>query len=93
MQTPTTPNLPQQSLFKRAGLNRPGAFGRWYLPVMLTMAVGFGISNVYTSNRPNYYDQVQEEERLHKNQQIMDSYGMKDSVDDLERALEAYDIQ
>lgn len=37
--------------------------------------------------------QMREEERLKRNRQLMDAYGHKDSLEDVERALEAYEVQ
>lgn len=33
---------------------------------------------------------VEEEQRQAKNQQLMDAYGSKDSLDDVQQALDAY---
>jgi hypothetical protein len=46
------------------------------------------------SNSPyRVSSQLAEEERLRKNQQLMDAYGYKDNVEDLQKALEAYEVQ
>ncbi|OJJ81781.1 uncharacterized protein ASPGLDRAFT_37608 [Aspergillus glaucus CBS 516.65] len=74
---------------------RPGPVGRWYLPVMALIGVGFGISNYYSQSAMNarIETQVREEERLQRNKQLMDAYGHKDNLDDVERALKVYEVQ
>jgi len=43
--------------------------------------------------RTDSHFHIAEEERIRKNQQLMDAYGYKDNIDDLQKALEAYEIQ
>ncbi|ODM20242.1 hypothetical protein SI65_03295 [Aspergillus cristatus] len=80
------PNLP-------ASRPRPGPVGRWYLPAMALIGIGFGISNYYSQSATNarIESQIREEERLKRNRQLMDAYGHKDSLEDVERALKAYE--
>ncbi|EYE96788.1 uncharacterized protein EURHEDRAFT_376074 [Aspergillus ruber CBS 135680] len=74
---------------------RPGPIGRWYLPVMALISIGFGVSNYYSPSAMNarIETRIREEERLKRNKQLMDAYGHKDSLQDVERALEAYEVQ
>ena len=59
------------------------------------MITGFGLSNYYL--KPNRHVQIQaqmaEEERLQRNQQLMDAYGDRGSLKDVERALAIYEVQ
>ncbi|KAL3495495.1 hypothetical protein BJX62DRAFT_195286 [Aspergillus germanicus] len=53
---------------------------------------GYGVTS-YISKTQDSSSQLAEAERLRKNQQLMDAYGYKDNVDDLQKALEAYEVQ
>ena len=56
------------------------------------MVTGFGLSNYYL--KPNRHTQIQaqmaEEER---NRELMDAYGDKDDLKDVERALAVIEVQ
>ncbi|RAH84545.1 hypothetical protein BO86DRAFT_396799 [Aspergillus japonicus CBS 114.51] len=84
-----------------ASLKKPS---RWYLPLMAAIALGFGAYNHYTATATsptststkslqNQLYQQQEEERLRKNRALMDAYGDKETLQDIERALVVYDLQ
>ncbi|OJJ96258.1 hypothetical protein ASPACDRAFT_1859509 [Aspergillus aculeatus ATCC 16872] len=86
-----------------ASLKKPS---RWYLPLMAAIALGFGAYNHYTAPAPatttttttkalqnQHLYQQQEEERLRKNRALMDAYGDKETLQDIERALVVYDLQ
>ena len=59
------------------------------------MTTGFGLSNYYL--KPNRHAQIQaqmaEEKRLQRNRELMEAYGDKDDLKDLERALAIYEVQ
>lgn len=59
------------------------------------MATGFGLSNYYL--KPNRHAQIQaqmaEEKRLQRNRELMDAYGDRDDLKDVERALAVYEVQ
>ncbi|KAL4898695.1 hypothetical protein BDV59DRAFT_197574 [Aspergillus ambiguus] len=61
---------------------------------MAMIALGFGISNYYTSTPPKtlVLDPV-EEERLRKNKELMEAYGEKETIEDVERAMALYELQ
>ncbi|RAL11850.1 uncharacterized protein BO97DRAFT_425149 [Aspergillus homomorphus CBS 101889] len=87
----TTPHI------NPASLKKPS---RWYLPVMAAIALGFGAYNHYTaeshtpvSTQQKLLAQQAEEERLRKNRALMDAYGDKETLQDIERALVVYDLQ
>ncbi|GLA01072.1 hypothetical protein AnigIFM60653_010926 [Aspergillus niger] len=83
-----------QPFIKRPALNP--AFkkpSRWYLPLMGVIALGFGVANhLENQARQPQFDR-EEEERLRKNRALMDAYGDKETVQDIERALVVYDLQ
>ncbi|KAL3448455.1 hypothetical protein BJX65DRAFT_274734 [Aspergillus insuetus] len=84
---------PQRTPFRGAASPlRPVRFGRWSVPLLATIAIGYGVTN-YISKAQDSSSQLAEAERLRKNQQLMDAYGYKDNVDDLQKALEAYEVQ
>ncbi|KAL4905258.1 hypothetical protein BDW74DRAFT_20732 [Aspergillus multicolor] len=69
---------------------------RWSIP-LLAIAVGaYGYTRLGAMQADSPYqvtNQLAEEERLRKNAQLMEAYGYKDNVDDLQKALEAYEVQ
>ncbi|BCS17768.1 uncharacterized protein APUU_10596S [Aspergillus puulaauensis] len=67
-------------------------FRRWSIPLLATIAIGYGMTQ-YGTMRTDSHVHIAEEERIRKNQQLMDAYGYKDNIDDLQKALEAYEIQ
>ena len=70
------------------------ARNEWVKEVVL-MKIGFGLSNHYL--KPNRHTQIQaqmaEEKRLQRNRQLVDAYGDKDDLKDVERALAIYEVQ
>ena len=64
------------------------------LPLLATIAIGYGFSqyNAMKTESP-YSDEAAEKERLRKNAQLMEAYGYKDNVDDIQKAMEAYEVQ
>ncbi|KAL2830312.1 hypothetical protein BDW59DRAFT_158641 [Aspergillus cavernicola] len=71
---------------------RPHRFRRWSLPLLAAIAIiGYRVTTQPLKQGARY--QIAEEERLRKNQELMDAYGYKDNVSDLQKALEAYEIQ
>lgn len=56
--------------------------------------IGLGVSNYLDSRRLQRESLlIQEEERLRRNAQLMDAYGDKDSLEDIQRALEHYKVR
>ncbi|KAH8431476.1 hypothetical protein N8T08_011189 [Aspergillus melleus] len=88
---PSTP--PRPAAFNKRPFFIPAKPSKWYLPAMAVIALGFGAANLYT-NQQQRHEQAQEEfERLQRNRQLMDAYGDKDNLHDIERALAVYEIQ
>ncbi|KAE8151695.1 hypothetical protein BDV25DRAFT_152318 [Aspergillus avenaceus] len=85
----TTPT--QRPNFKRPYIP-PRTIGKWYLPTMGIIALGFGVYNYYTTPRPTFND-PEEEDRLRRNKALLDAYGDKETVQDIERAFALYDTQ
>ena len=57
-------------------------------------SLGFAAYNYYTQAKSQYeMAALEEEKRLVRNQQLMDAYGNKDSLHDVEEALSAYEIR
>ena len=56
--------------------------------------VGFGAYNYYTEAKMRRETSVLEEElRLARNQQLMDAYGDKNSLHDIQHALDTYNVK
>ncbi|KAB8243968.1 hypothetical protein F9C07_10939 [Aspergillus flavus] len=93
MDTSTTPSAPQRPHFKRPVYIPPvkGNIGKWYLPTMGMIALGFGVYNYYNAPTPAY--DPEEAERLRRNKALMDAYGDKETLQDIERAFALYEIQ
>ncbi|KAL1986588.1 hypothetical protein VTN96DRAFT_6166 [Rasamsonia emersonii] len=73
------------------GFFKIGRLGRLCLPVAAVIGIGVGISNYLDGQRLQRESfLIQEEERLQRNAQLMDAYGDKDSLEDIQRALEHY---
>lgn len=54
---------------------------------------GFGFSNYLQSTRPaQIQDQLNEEEHVRRNRHLMEAYGGKESLEDVERALGVYEV-
>lgn len=72
-----------------------GPVGRWYLPAMAVVALaGFGVTNYVQAQKERRLAELfAEEERIKRNQQLMDAYGDKSSLKDVEHALEMYEVQ
>ncbi|OJJ47472.1 hypothetical protein ASPZODRAFT_130955 [Penicilliopsis zonata CBS 506.65] len=81
--TPTGPYTNPSPRFKR--------LGRRSLPLLVGVGIVFGLSSYYKYQTQHRLSQVQEEERLRRNQQLMDAYGHKESLQDVEHALDMYD--
>ena len=63
------------------------------IPTQLTRS-GFGIANYLTEAQAQAARyRLQEEERIRQNQKLMEAYGDKDSLHDVQKALEVYEVQ
>lgn len=61
---------------------------------MGVIAMGFGITNYIQTQKQKRLDEIfQEEQRLKRNKELMDAYGDKTSLKDVEHALEMYEVQ
>lgn len=60
------------------------------VPVVAVLGLGYGISTFLEAQRLAQESSLQEQERLRKNAQLMDAYGDKSSLEDMQRALEHY---
>ncbi|KAF4767181.1 hypothetical protein N7455_011338 [Penicillium solitum] len=65
--------------------------GRLLLPLMATIGLGFGAYNYYTAAKSRQEkSMLEEQERMARNQQLMDAYGDKNSLHDVQQALDTY---
>ncbi|KAJ5698955.1 hypothetical protein N7462_000960 [Penicillium macrosclerotiorum] len=65
--------------------------GRWYIPLVAAVGLGFAGYNYYNEAKARReYAMLEEEKRMAQNQQLMDAYGSKDSLHDVQQALDAY---
>ncbi|KAJ5772687.1 hypothetical protein N7520_003216 [Penicillium odoratum] len=65
-------------------------YGR-YLPLVAVIGLGFAGYNYYKGVQVRREQMMREEEkRLAMNQQLMDAYGSKESLEDMQQALDAY---
>ncbi|KAF2126146.1 hypothetical protein P153DRAFT_298123 [Dothidotthia symphoricarpi CBS 119687] len=63
-----------------------GRIAKWYLPSMAAIAIGFGVTNaLHEVNRKAHM--VLELTQEEKNQQLMNLYGERSSLEDMERAF------
>ncbi|OKL56337.1 hypothetical protein UA08_08370 [Talaromyces atroroseus] len=60
------------------------------VPVIAVLGLGYGVTVLREAQKRVQYQSIQEEERLRQNAQLMDAYGDKTSLDDMQRALEHY---
>ncbi|KAJ5519325.1 hypothetical protein LT330_008704 [Penicillium expansum] len=68
--------------------------GRLLLPLMATIGLGFGAYNYYIAAKSRQeLSMLEEQERQARNQQLMDAYGDKNSLHDVQQALDAYNIR
>ncbi|CAG7945595.1 unnamed protein product [Penicillium nalgiovense] len=68
--------------------------GRLLIPLMATVGLGFGAYNYYIEAKSRRERSLlEEQERLARNQQLMDAYGDKNSLHDVQHALDTYNVQ
>ncbi|EKV12354.1 hypothetical protein PDIG_44820 [Penicillium digitatum PHI26] len=66
---------------------------RLLLPLVATIGLGFGIYNYYVAVKSRReLSMLEEQERLVRNQQLMDAYGDKNSLRDVQQALDTYNV-
>ncbi|KAJ5611948.1 hypothetical protein N7528_009053 [Penicillium herquei] len=66
-------------------------YGRWYLPLVAAIGLGFAGYNYYNEASARHEQALRDEEkRLALNRQLMDAYGSKESLEDVQQALDAY---
>ncbi|KAJ6021197.1 hypothetical protein N7540_006701 [Penicillium herquei] len=62
-----------------------------YLPLVAAIGVGFAGYNYYNEATARREQMLRDEEkRLAMNRQLMDAYGSKESLEDVQQALDAY---
>ncbi|KAL4917681.1 hypothetical protein BDW62DRAFT_201473 [Aspergillus aurantiobrunneus] len=88
----SAPHSPERPSWKRPAPIPSVRFRRWSIPLLATIAIGYGITH-YGATKADSPWHAAEEERIRKNQQLMDAYGYKDDVSDLQKALEAYEVR
>lgn len=65
-----------------------------YHLVLVTDRIGFAAYNYYTEAKlQQERSMLEEQERLAKNQELMDAYGDKNSLHDIQQALDTYNVQ
>jgi hypothetical protein len=60
------------------------------VPIIVVLGIGYGITAIRDAQQRIQLESMQEEERLRRNAQLMDAYGDKTSLEDMQRALEQY---
>lgn len=60
------------------------------VPIIAVLGIGYGITAIRDAQQRIQRESMQEEERLRRNAQLMDAYGDKTSLEDMQRALEQY---
>ncbi|EOA83617.1 uncharacterized protein SETTUDRAFT_22313 [Exserohilum turcica Et28A] len=65
---------------------RLGRVARWYLPTMAMVAIGFGVTNALNDANRRVHS-ARELTQEQKNQMLMDAYGERSSLADMERAM------
>ncbi|KAH5407952.1 hypothetical protein HBI46_182570 [Parastagonospora nodorum] len=65
---------------------RLGKIARWYLPTMAIIAGGFGITNALNEANRKVH-QTLEPTQEQKNMALMEMYGERSSLEDMERAI------
>lgn len=65
---------------------RLGRVARWYLPTMAMVAIGFGVTNALNDANRRVHSAL-ELTQEQKNQMLMDAYGERSSLEDMERAI------
>ncbi|CAL5868948.1 uncharacterized protein PFLUO_LOCUS3176 [Penicillium psychrofluorescens] len=65
-----------------------------YIATIATIGLGFGAYDYYLSALSRREQRTREEEmRFARNQQLMDAYGDKESLRDVQQALDAYEVR
>lgn len=65
---------------------RIGKIARWYLPTMALIAAGFGITNALNEANRKVH-QALEPTQEEKNMVLLEMYGERSSLEDMERAI------
>ncbi|CAI7612369.1 unnamed protein product [Penicillium bialowiezense] len=68
--------------------------GRVLIPLVVTIGLGFAAYNYYTEAKlQQETSMLEEQKRLARNQELMDAYGDKNSLHDIQQALDTYNVQ
>lgn len=69
-------------------------YGRLYIPLVAAIGLGFAGYNYFSEAKTRHEISMREEEkRLAMNRQLMDAYGSKESLHDVQQALDEYHRQ
>ncbi|KAJ5263376.1 hypothetical protein N7478_010981 [Penicillium angulare] len=84
-------NKPYRTQPQPSGMSLKPRYGRLYLPLVAAIGLGFAGYNYYSEAKDRHEIRMREEEkRLAMNRQLMDAYGSKDSLTDMQQALDEY---
>ncbi|QKX58758.1 uncharacterized protein TRUGW13939_05885 [Talaromyces rugulosus] len=81
---PTGPSPATRQMLKLGRLAKIG------VPVVAVVGLGYGISTFMEAQNHAQQQSLQEQERLRKNAMLMEAYGDKSSLEDMQRAMEHY---
>ncbi|KAJ9244498.1 hypothetical protein DTO169E5_1716 [Paecilomyces variotii] len=82
---------PQVNRLTAAQTPKVGRIGRWYLPSMALICLGFGITN-YIRSHPATSSAGRDNRLTPQQLQLLESYGNRNTLDDVERAMEIYEV-
>ncbi|KAL2012311.1 hypothetical protein VTN00DRAFT_5029 [Thermoascus crustaceus] len=77
-----------------AQASKVGRIGRWYLPAMVLVCLGFGISNHLDKQKrvqELMREMEEEQNRMQQTAALMDAFGDRSSLDNVQRAMEIYE--
>ncbi|EEA28190.1 hypothetical protein TMatcc_003497 [Talaromyces marneffei ATCC 18224] len=69
---------------------RLGRMTKIGVPIIAVLGIGYGVTAMRDAQQRIQRESIQEEERLRRNAQLMDAYGDKTSLEDMQRALDHY---
>ncbi|KAL2000471.1 hypothetical protein VTN02DRAFT_3040 [Thermoascus thermophilus] len=92
------PYAPRQSPYpaRLAAAQAPtvGRVGRWYLPAMVLISLGFGMANHLDKQRrvqALMREMEEEQNRMQQTVALMDAFADRSSLDNVQRAMEIYE--
>ncbi|KAL2217440.1 hypothetical protein M432DRAFT_591666 [Thermoascus aurantiacus ATCC 26904] len=94
---PYTPRQnPYPGRFAAAQASRVGRIGKWYLPATVLVCLGFGIRNYLDAqNKMQELTRMLEEEekRTQQTAALLDAFGDRSNLENIQRAMEIYEVQ